>query len=366
MIISNKIISPNLHIDLHPDNLTRDEALAAQVIIDGILKHFACNKIHKAGEGEPLPYEQSTLEVLMVEWGKASKKAMRIAIKMLVESEGKITSATIDGIMGIIETELKDKFPKIVDGQLTQFFDKAYKKAKRKVFNKLNMLIDWDEMDDAYIEWLDQHHKYWIGSYYDRILSDSLNGFVADGLREGLGREELGARLKDYFTYYPGIGNKPDAYWRGLAANGMNRARNFGLLKGYEELGITHLEVVAVMDERTSEICREMNGRIIPLIKAINQRDLLIAADNPEDVKTISPWLKIDAIRGLATSSIIDKGMIMPPYHFHCRTTVVERVIKTRIGDTFNVAIKYPSNIKTPLEKLKYRARERVIQREVA
>ena len=72
--------------------------------------------------------------------------------------------------------------------------------------------------------------------------------------------------------------------------------------------------------------CREMNGRIIPVSRGIGQRDMLMAAEDPEDVKTISPWLSLDQIEGKSTKSVMDNGMIMPPYHFHCRTTVVEKL----------------------------------------
>jgi len=95
------------------------------------------------------------------------------------------------------------------------------------------------------------------------------------------------------------------------------------MIKGYQELGIEYLEVLAVMDERTSEICKMMNGRIIPVANAAGQRDAMMAAKSPEDVKTISPWLKPAQLKGLDTKGIMGKGVIMPPYHFHCRTTVV-------------------------------------------
>lgn len=360
------MLPAKFQIDLHPDGMTRDEIYTAKAIIDNLLESLTGVELNKAGEGKPVPYEQAMFEVLMVEWGKASKKAVQLAVKKLAAGSGKLTKTEMKKIMAIIEKELAVNFPEAVNGQLTPLFDKAYRKAKRGVFSKLNLLIDWDKIDDGYIAWLNENNMYWVGNYYDRILSDKINEIVAAGLAQGLGREAVGKELKGFFTHYPGIGNKPDAYWRGLAANGMNRARNFGLLKAYEEIGVTHLEVVAVMDKRTSDICREMNGRIIPLAPALAQRDLLVAADNPEDVKTISPWLSIDQIKGKSTGSIISNGMIMPPYHFNCRTTVIEKVSKSLSKNTFTIVMAYPENVTTPLDQLKYRARERIIQREVA
>jgi hypothetical protein len=69
-----------------------------------------------------------------------------------------------------------------------------------------------------------------------------------------------------------------------------------------------------------------MNGRIIPVSRCVDQRDELMAAKDPEDVKTISPWVSAESIKGKSIGSIMDKGVIMPPLHFHCRSTMVERV----------------------------------------
>ena len=71
--------------------------------------------------------------------------------------------------------------------------------------------------------------------------------------------------------------------------------------------------------------CRSLNGRVIPLNACVKQRDALMAAEDPEDVKRIAPWLPVQAIKGKRTSALIAQGIGMPPYHFHCRTTVVAR-----------------------------------------
>ena len=95
------------------------------------------------------------------------------------------------------------------------------------------------------------------------------------------------------------------------------------MIQAYDEVGVTKLQIVAVMDERTSAVCRQLNGRVIPVATAAGQRDLLMAAQDPEDVKTIAPWVPAKDLEGLSTKAINEQGVIMPPYHFHCRTQVV-------------------------------------------
>jgi len=72
-----------------------------------------------------------------------------------------------------------------------------------------------------------------------------------------------------------------------------------------------------------SEFCIEMNGKIISVNSAANQRQQMMNTTNPEDVKQVTPWLPVSEIQNLSISQIMDKGVVLPPYHFNCRTTVV-------------------------------------------
>jgi hypothetical protein len=58
--------------------------------------------------------------------------------------------------------------------------------------------------------------------------------------------------------------------------------------------------------------CREMNGKIIPVSRCVDQRDELMAAKDPEDVKTISPWVSAESIKGKSIGSIM----------YHIRETI--------------------------------------------
>ena len=69
-----------------------------------------------------------------------------------------------------------------------------------------------------------------------------------------------------------------------------------------------------------------MIGREIPVSRAIGQRDALMAADDPEDVKTIAAWVPASKIEGASTKTVMDLGAIAPPYHFFCRTILVEKL----------------------------------------
>jgi len=311
---------------LSVSDLSKDQARAALEVTDNILTCVCGCDIAKAGEGKVLPFENAMVELLLVEWGNATKKSVKEAQKRLTNGYGPIKTREMNNILTIIEQGIVTRFVEGSNNGLPKIINGAYVKGKKDVFKKFKQKVKFAEIDDKAKDWLFDHHMYWIENYYDKHVSKKISDVVTESLKEGLGRKDTGKKLKEFFDDYPGVPNKPEVYWRGTAANAMNRTRNFGLIQGYEELGIKELRVSAIIDERTSSICLRLNGKIIPVSRAVGQRDLLMAADDPEDVKTITPWVSVDEIKGLSTKSIMDKGVIMPPYHFHCRTTVVENI----------------------------------------
>jgi len=305
--------------------LTRDQAAAGFEIVDNLLGLVCGCEACKTGEGKPVPGEKEMLELLLVEWGNGSKDAVKKATALLNAKAGELTKREMTTLLKVIPKSLAAKFVAPVSENLPKIMTGGYRRAKKSLLKGSKAKMLWAEIDDEATAWLYDHHMYWIGNYYDKHVSEYLSNAVAEGLAEGLGREAIGNKLADFFDDYPGVRNKPLTYWRGFAANGMNRSRNFGLIQGYTDVGVKQLEVLAILDERTSAICRELNGRIIPVSRAAGQRDALMAAEDPEDVKTIAPWIPVEDVTGKSTRYIMDQGVIMPPYHFHCRTTVVER-----------------------------------------
>lgn len=76
-------------------------------------------------------------------------------------------------------------------------------------------------------------------------------GIIAAGLGRGLGRSEIAAELMEA----GGDAVAGQAYWETVAAVHVQRARSFAALASYAEAGITAFRIVAVMDERTTDVC---------------------------------------------------------------------------------------------------------------
>lgn len=161
---------------------------------------------------------------------------------------------------------------------------------------------------------------------------------LARGTAEGQGTREIARALRTEFNDTA----IAETYWETVAANHTNRARAFAALASYEEAGVSQYEVVAVMDERTTEVCRMMNGTILSVPSALDQLERLEAAEDLEEVKTqAAPFLRVDGDRivtaagqqiasrsgdawSKATPSEMNaSGIHAPPYHHRCRTTIV-------------------------------------------
>jgi len=292
--------------------LTNDGRELAVELIDQILE-----------KKETVPYERSFLTTVQEGWLEASRKGVKAAVEYLNAVNTMMSHEDVIAILSILRGEAATKLADGLRSDLLNLFDRSYKNGKTISIATTGIEATFNLIDERAVDWLTEHHTYWVGSFFDKQLSGSIATTVTEGMNQGLGRKEIGNLLENFFEDYPGAPVKPSAYWRGLAANAMNRSRNFGLIGGYLEVGIQQLEIVAVMDERTSAFCIEMNGKIISVNRAANQRQQMMNTTNPEDVKRITPWLPVNEIQNLSISQIMDKGVVLPPYHFNCRTTVV-------------------------------------------
>ena len=181
--------------------------------------------------------------------------------------------------------------------------------------------------DQDVIAGLHRSGLFWIGNHYGEALPERARmlELVKEAIAvEGLGRVEGGKRLAALFS---GVIDRNEAYWRGLAATVATRSRSFGALSSMEAAGVVEYEYVNPLDERTSPVCRRLNGTKFRIEQGVRLREELLTLDNPEAWKERAPWPKerdiLDAQgRILPSSALAAKGIAWPPLHFHCRSTI--------------------------------------------
>ncbi|MDI3548141.1 MAG: hypothetical protein PWR10_1793 [Halanaerobiales bacterium] len=265
--------------------------------------------------------EQKLAEVLLEGWNAQAQKAITKGAVLLQTFEGEINEKEVKLLMSTIAREMGPGLQAMTQEQVTNLIGTAYILGRKLVGQQAGIVPKLDLIDEQARQWLADHTVFWIGDYYDSQLGENIAGTVRQlAIEQGLGREEVGRRLKailgDQFA-------RGDVYWRGLAATTVDRARNFGGVQSMVEAQVLEYEILAVMDERTSPICRFMNGKVFKVEHAVALRDAVLNAKSPEDIKTIHPWRQVKEVQSWSTEKLAAGGMALPPYHYHCRTTYI-------------------------------------------
>lgn len=151
-------------------------------------------------------------------------------------------------------------------------------------------------------------------------------------------RDALGDRLK----------NVNDIGVQRIVNGSVTRARNWAHIRRLNEGAIKLAKIIAVLDERTSEICKFLDGKFLRVGVANDAVDRLIELEPGEFAKEMyeSPIAKALATANqnadevakvfdgliddneVLDDSLMAAGRGFPPYHLNCRTRV-EGVIET-------------------------------------
>lgn len=238
--------------------------------------------------------------------------------------------------------------------------------AKRRY--KLDISTDLDATDEKVIVDAGSSQANFVRDAFgtrSEALSTRVRGVVSAGLEEGLGSGDITARIKDHLGEEAKA--RSDAYWGMVAMTFANRARTYGNLAGYAGAGIDYFHFEAVMDERTSVVCRLMHGRRFQVARALDRYKQVERSKDPEAVYDLQPWLRVsdgqvvyDAggktrrvanlgedggfSKVMSNAKLEAAGITTPPLHGNCRSTI----IPDETGDAEEVSVSVPEQLKPP------------------
>lgn len=124
------------------------------------------------------------------------------------------------------------------------------------------------------------------------------------------------------------------------------RVSAYGMLYEARARGISKYRIDAVIDDRTTEICRNMNGRTFEVEFAFTKTQTLLNTTNPTDQKKLAPFPELDQIRELSDAELQARGHDTPPFHFLCRSvvTMIDNIQETE----YPPIPKFPDKVSTP------------------
>ena len=280
--------------------------------------------------------EAELQDVLLLGWDATTKEAINDVIRALT-GDSELSESDLEKMLAALELRLGVKFAGRVAAPLVQIQTSAYAIGMEDI---IQVKPTFSKVDYAALDMLERHNTYWMRNYYDKQIAGTVRDMGRVALRAGLTRREAGLLFQEAFQNQINQGIR---YWEGFAAHVITRSRELGRVEGYVQAGIEAYEVRAVLDRRTTPICREMHGRIIRIEEAVKLRDALLEAKDPEQVKQIAPWLKPEQVQGKKTAKL-PTGMALPPYHFKCRT----RTVKHRGTSAKNTVVEMEAGKKTP------------------
>jgi len=270
------------------------------------------------------------MKIMSETWFENQRVAIEEAIDEFINSEGLISEEDKKELMNRLEKRLGVNFAALLEAKMNEIRRETYSKA----LSDINIEYSFNQISKQVLNWLEQNHSYWIGNYYKEQIAEKigkdLDEYFKKILLEGMNRQAAGKylkeMLKDKFEKPEGYRGSILNYFEGFANHVITQTREFAHVDAYERAGIEYIKIHAVLDSRTSLICRELNGRVIKVNKLIEQRNKILNARTPEEAKKYSKWFTTKEILSKIYHKETDElpsGIGLPPYHFHCRTTTV-------------------------------------------
>nr|DAV12707.1 MAG TPA: minor capsid protein [Caudoviricetes sp.] len=268
--------------------LTRYKILKSSDDMEILLQNYTAAQIEKL--------ETITAEILAISTENTGKETLK---KLLLN---KAKSANID----------------VLPSDLENLYIILSKRALKKVAESMNKTLAFvfDEIDADAVEAM-RKSFYWMGKEYNENLQSRLKDKIESVFKGEIELDEIGAELKREFG---SIINADESYFKGVSDHIALQARNVATVTQGAKYGVKYYKILAIMDARTTQICRSMHGRIIPAAHLEAQADKILNANSLASKKAAAAW-RSEAYLG--KSDKMDSNFGLPPYHFCCRTEAI-------------------------------------------
>lgn len=240
--------------------------------------------------------ETVTAEILAISTENTDKETLK---KLLLN---KAKSANID----------------VLPSDLENLYIILSKRALKKVAESMNKTLSFvfDEIDADAVEAM-RKSFYWMGKEYNENLQNRLKDKIEGVFKGEIELDSIGAELKREFS---SILSADESYFKGVSDHIALQARNVATVTQGAKYGVKYYKILAIMDARTTQICRSMHGRIIPAAHLEAQAEKILNANSLASKKAAAAW-RSEAYLG--KSDKMDSNFGLPPYHFRCRTEAI-------------------------------------------
>jgi len=269
--------------------------------------------------------------VLINSWSDSVKEASRVAIKTITDLKPhqKADEKFLKDLEIVIRQQLGEDFAHALDTKVKTFSEVTYRLSGQEAQFK-NVKFSFTPTDYKNIEMIKKQQVFWLANHYDGKISDRLAEILTQSIESKWTKVELAQELQFHFK---DLVKKGMPYFEGLAEHTSLRVREFARLNNYAKLGAVKYQIVAVMDDRTSDICRALNGKVFEVKLALETMNAMF--DTPEfttieeaksRLKKLAPFISDDQIeydKDNVPIGINGEHSIFPPFHWRCRSRTI-------------------------------------------
>lgn len=230
--------------------------------------------------------------------GPIEAKHVQAAIGKMDVDWGKLTVEGRRKILTAANAELRKATPRVV-AKVSNHFDahmtktaKGTRTSTKKRF-KLKIESSFNKVDQRVVTQIAKNQGLFVTNQYGRLhktFSAESKKIVASGLEQGLRAEEITADLSAAARKHGTL--RTGDYWRVLASAYTSRVRSFAQLASYNDAGIKKYRFEAVLDERTTEECRFLHGKVFAVKDGLDRHRDMESLSDPADIKSITPWIR--------------------------------------------------------------------------
>lgn len=235
-----------------------------------------------------------------------SEKIVSDLLVYITQNFDKIDKETL---LSIVETKIKSLGYTLDTAALEILHEKSAAAAAAEV----GASFVFDKTDAQVLESMHRALT-WMKEDGTVNTQDRLKEIIGAAMEGDISINDLGETLREEFA---GVIDESARYFEGVSDHVIRQSQSVTRAYQFEKAGIEQVKVVAVLDNRTSAICRSMHGRIIPMEAVKSQADAITRAESIDEKKKASRW-QSKPIFGKLPASVA-----LPPYHFRCRTIVV-------------------------------------------
>jgi hypothetical protein len=281
-------------------------------------------------------FENSLSRLLDNEWQKLANRAVKAGVKKYKgknnKAQAKVIQAAVSAQMlkfgpGVDQTI--EKQIKVFYQEVTKRFIEDYDLQQTKKAVMFDDKISFSLKDKKAIEVTQKVSVQSAGKYFPDHVSNLTSKVIEDVVLEsGLSINEAAIKLEAELNGALGtkaaqavpstFATNPQAYFSIVANNAAVQASNVGRVLAMADAGVEKYRVEAILDKRTSNICRKLHGREFAVSKAASAVDEFLKVDSVTGLQKLLPFSKEDTVPKWA-----DEGMGFPPYHNKCRTSVI-------------------------------------------